>query len=118
VRELWSHYQSGPLACVIINERKIGPSVYLWEDGRPIVLDMTSPEWLASDERQSCLKGGAVAILAEPIDDPHLLEDIPYACMADARRMDVRPKYLSTKGVWPLTLVYVPAQEQPSCQPG
>lgn len=113
----WQRYSKTPLACVIINERKIGPALALWQYGKPLILDISSPDQANIAVDQACETNGALAALVEPLDDPRLLAAFPSACAAQAQEVIIEPKYVPHKAIWRAKLIYIPPRASHECVP-
>lgn len=61
----WDAHGDGPLRCLVIADRKIGPSGVLWLKSRPDYLDFSTPNWSHPDQIAACRKVGGMALLAE-----------------------------------------------------
>lgn len=112
---LWRKHSTEPLSCVIINERKMGAATAMWLHNQPVVLDMTSPEWVSSPQRSQCLAQGGIAVLLEPSDDPRLQSSMPQACVDQKVDINIQAKYMPSPFVWQARLIYVPAAQKPNC---
>ncbi len=61
----WDKHGEGPLRCVVIADRKIGPSGVLWLKSRPDYLDFSTENWSHPEQIAACRKVGGMAVLAE-----------------------------------------------------
>ena len=109
---MWSAHQQTRLACVVVADRKIGPSGVLWLTGRPDFLDYSSIGWQTPEQTAACRRSGAIAVLAE---GENALEDFPAACRAGTRRINVPSAPGMGKVSFPVDLVYIPPEASPAC---
>ena len=109
---LWAENRKTPLACVVVADRKIGPSGVLWLKGRPDCVDFSSIGWQTPAQIGECRRSGAIAVIA---DGANILDRFPAACGASARRIEVPTAPGMGKVLFPLDLVYIPPQEDPAC---
>ena len=115
VEEMWSARQMGPLNCVVISDRKIGPSGVLFLPGRPDYVDFSSPSWQTPRQIGECRRTGGIAALAEPST---ALDNFPAACRVSRVIFDVHPMPGMGKVKWPVELVYIPPEGTgASCEP-
>ena len=112
---LWAENQKTPVACVVVGDRKIGPSGVLWLKGRPDFVDFSSVGWQTAAQIAKCRRSGAVAVIA---DGAKILGEFPAACKASARRINVPTASGMGKVLFPLDLVYIPPQDDPRCPGG
>ena len=104
---LWAENRQTPLACVIITDRKIGPSGVLWLKSRPDFVDFSSGGWQTPAQIARCRRNGGIAVVSEGIE---VLDQFPAACRASARRIDLPTAPGMGKVRFPLDLVYVPPE--------
>ena len=109
---LWSENQRRPLACVIVADRKIGPSGVLWLKGRPDFVDFSSIGWQTPEQIAACRRSGGVVVLADGAD---ILDNFPAACRASARRIDLPTSPGMGRVTFPLDLIYVPPEADARC---
>ena len=107
VEVMWASHHSTPLRCVVIDDRKIGPSGVLFMHGRPDYVDFSSPSWATPRQIGECRRSGAIAALAEP---GAALDNFPSACRSSAVRFEVPAMPGMGKVTWPVELVYVPPE--------
>jgi hypothetical protein len=105
VEDVWSARQNGPLRCLVIADRKIGPSGLLWMHDRPDYVDFSSPSWATPKQIGECRRTGGVAVLAE---GSPALDSFPEAC-PDHTTFEV-PTRLIGRTKWPVELVYIPPE--------
>jgi hypothetical protein len=109
VEAFWAERQpSEPLRCLVIADRKVGPSGLLWMQGRPDYVDFSSPSWATPRQIGECRRTGGVAILAEPSP---ALESFPEAC-SDKQRINVPAARFLGGVTWPVDLTYIPPEGQ------
>lgn len=112
VEALWASRQTDPLRCVVIAERKIGPSGVLFLKGRPDFVDFSSVNWASPRQITQCRRTGAVAVLAEPST---ALDNFPAACRAGKQIFDL-PTMPGMGGIiGPVELVYIPPEGTATC---
>ena len=109
---LWAETRKTPLACVIVGDRKIGPSGVLWLKGRPDFVDFSSVGWQSPAQIGECRRSGAIAVIA---DGANILDQFPAACRASVRRIDVPTAPGMGKVLFPVDLVYIPSEQDPRC---
>jgi hypothetical protein len=109
---LWAENRTTPLTCVVVADRKIGPSGVLWLKGRPDFLDFSSVGWQTPAQIGACRRSGAVAVIA---DGANILDRFPAACRGGTRRIQVPTAPGMGKVLFPLNLTYIPPEEDPSC---
>ena len=109
---LWAENRKTPLACVVVADRKIGPSGVFWLKGRPDFVDFSSVGWQSPAQIGECRRSGAIAVIA---DGANILDNFPAACRASVRRVDVPTAPGMGKVLFPLDLVYIPPEEDPRC---
>ena len=106
VEAYWAARQPGPLHCIVIADRKIGPSGLLWMQGRPDYVDFSSPSWATPKQIGECRRTGGVAVLAEPSP---ALDSFPASCpQKQIFQMPAAPLLGRVK--WPVELVYIPPE--------
>ena len=110
---LWREKNATPLECVVVADRKIGPSGVLWIKSRPDYVDFSSPGWQTPAQIGECRRSGAIAVLAEASD---ALDRFPAACRNDVRRFDMPPASWLGKAKFPVDLVYIPPEGTGSCE--
>jgi hypothetical protein len=103
IEQLWASHQKTPLACVVISDRKIGPSGVLFFKNRPDFVDFSSPSWATPRQIGECRQSGAIAALADPTN---ALSYFPSACRAETKTFQVPAKH-QLKATWPVELVYI-----------
>lgn len=106
VEAFWARRHGGPLQCLVIADRKIGPSGLLWMNERPDYVDFSSPSWATPRQIGECRHTGGVAVLAEP---SNALDSFPSAC-PDTQRLEMPAALLPGKARWPVELVYIPPE--------
>ena len=109
---LWAENRTTPLTCVVVADRKIGPSGVLWLKGRPDFLDFSSVGWQTPAQIGECRRSGAIAVIA---DGANVLDSFPAACKASVRRFDVPTAPGMGKVLFPLDLSYIPPEGDPRC---
>ena len=110
----WRARRKSPLACIVIAERKLGPSPLLWLHPMPRVVDYSSPFWHTPAQIAHCRKTGAVIVDRAPADRARAL--FALACLADQRRIAVPARFSLHGATWPMDLAYVPPAGQ-ACPP-
>ncbi len=85
-QSLWDRNGSGPLRCVVIDDRNIGQSGVLWLKSRPDYLDFSTPNWSFPNQIVACRKTGGVAILVEKSP---ILDHFNPACIGERQKFDV-----------------------------
>lgn len=103
----WAAHSAAPLACVVIADRKIGPTGVLFLKGRPDFVDFSSPSWATPRQIGECRASGAIAALAEP---SNALDHFPAACRAGKKRYDLPAMPGMGKSTWPVDIVYIPPE--------
>ncbi len=111
---LWDAQSKQPLACVVIADRKIGPSGVLWFESRPDFVDFSSPGWHQSEQIAQCRKSGGIAVLSEGREG---IESFPRACLDQAQRINVPASGGMGRATFPVELIYIPAEEAGICPP-
>jgi hypothetical protein len=106
VEAIWAQHQPGPLRCIVIADRKIGPSGLLWMKGRPDYVDFSSPSWATPTQIGECRRTGGVAVLAEASP---ALDSFPASC-PQKHLMQVPAAPLLGAVKWPVELVYIPPE--------
>ena len=71
----WHQHSDGPLRCIVIAERKIGPSGILWLPDRPLIVEGVQQKLPAP-----CATSGAVAVYTPDSGDS--IADFPNLCLA------------------------------------
>lgn len=102
----WAKHQSGPLRCIVIGDRKLGPSGLLWLKTRPDYVDFSSPSWATPRQIDDCRRSGAVAVIAEASP---ALGSFPEAC-PQKRTFLVKAMPLFGRSQWPVEIVYIPPE--------
>ena len=102
---LWDARHGGPLRCIVVAERKIGPSGVLWLKDRPDYVDLSSPSWRTPAQVAACRRTGGVEVLANAAD---AADAFPQACAAQAQDFMLPAAAVSGKGTWAVRLVYLP----------
>ena len=102
----WASRRSGPLACLVTGDRKIGASGVLWLPGRPDVVDASSPSWRTPAQIAACRRTGGVAVLAADADPT--LDLFPGACRDEAGTVTMPAVTGSGRGTWAVRLVIIP----------
>jgi hypothetical protein len=114
VSKEWSAHQQGPLACIVIAERKLGPSPLLWLKPMPKVVDFSSGFWHTPAQIADCRRTGAVIVDAS--SDHEAQKDFAPACVADVRQIKVPARFSLHGASWPVELAYAPPEGQ-ACGP-
>ena len=109
---LWDENRKTPLTCVVVADRKIGPSGVLWLKGRPDFVDFSSVGWQTPAQIEACRRSGAIAVIA---DGANVLDRFPAACRASVRRVEVPTGPGMGKVLFPLDLTYIPPEGDPRC---
>jgi len=109
---LWAENRQSPLACVVVADRKIGPSGVLWLKGRPDFFDFSSAGWQTPEQMAACRRTGAIAVLWEGLTD---LADFPAACRASARTIQTPAMPGMGRTTFPMKLVYIPPEGDARC---
>ena len=104
---IWTEHGEDPLRCVVIADRKIGPSGVLFLPGRPDFVDFSSPSWSTKRQIEACRKTGGVAVLASNTTE---LDNFPAACRGQTRRFDLPAMPGMGRVTWPFDLVYIPPE--------
>ena len=106
---LWQKHSSRPLACVIIAERKVGPSGVLWLPGHPLILE----GWRDPLPNDGCARTGAIAVI--PSDAFDILAGFPKACR-DLQSVEVPavPEFGTPRMT--VNLTYIPPADAPPCK--
>ena len=102
---LWRSHQNGPLRCVVIAERKIGPSGVLWIKSRPEYLDFSTPDWSRPSQIAACRQSGAIAVL--PPDTRQGLQSFSAACVSQPVRFETPMFVGQGSSTVPMDLYYI-----------
>ncbi len=113
-QQLWDAHEAGPLRCVVIAERKIGPSGVLWLKSRPDYLDFSTPDWSRSEQIAACRRSGAIAVLPP---DLRPLDVFSAACVGPAVRYETPMTLGQGDATVPMDLFYI-APEASGCGGG
>ena len=100
----WDKHGKGPLRCVVISDRKIGPSGVLWLKSRPDYLDFSTPNWSHPEQIAACRAVGGVAALAEKSP---ALDNFAPACLGARETFNVRMMPGQGGPPAPVELVYI-----------
>jgi 4-amino-4-deoxy-L-arabinose transferase-like glycosyltransferase len=103
-QDMWDANASGPLRCVVIVDRKIGPSGVLWLKSRPDYVDFSAVDWSRPSQIANCRKTGGIAVLAE---SSQALNNFPRACLGARKRFDVPMMPLQGSATVPVDLVFI-----------
>lgn len=114
VRAEWRAHQKTPVACLVIAERKLGPSPLLWLKPMPNVVDYSSGFWHTPALIAQCLRSGAVIVDAS--SDQEAQKDYAPACVVDVRHIKVPARFSLRGATWRVRLAYVPPESQ-KCPP-
>ena len=114
VEALWNRHQSKPLACVIINEVKIGGSPVLWLADKPLFIEIPFRPWGTTDKQTLCNDEGAIVIdLDEGVPAK---EYFPRLCDKSSEPIDVRSLLGRAPSIWPGHISYLPPRSE-TCAP-
>lgn len=114
VEALWKRHQSKPLACVIINEVKIGGSPVLWLTDKPLFIEIPFRPWGTTDKQTLCNDEGAIVIdLDEGVPAK---EYFPRLCDKSFEPIDVRSLMGRAPSIWPGHISYLPPRSE-TCAP-
>ena len=111
VQAEWSAHRKSPVACIVIAERKLGPSPLLWLKPMPKVVDYSSGFWHTPAQIAQCRKTGAVIV--DGSGDHEAQKLYAPACILDDRVIKVPARFSLHGATWPMELAYVPPQGQP-----
>lgn len=101
---LWKAHATGPLRCVVTNDRKVAPSGVLWLKDRPDYLDFSTGNWSHPEQIAACRKTGGVAVLPEP---QSVLDNFAPSCVGERRKFDVPMMPLQGSYKVPVELVFI-----------
>jgi hypothetical protein len=114
VEALWNRHQAKPLACVIINEVKIGGSPVLWLADKPLFIEIPFRPWGTTDKQTLCNDEGAIVIdLDEGVPAK---EHFPRLCDKSSEPIDVRSLLGRAPSIWPGHISYLPPRSE-TCAP-
>ena len=108
VQTLWSRYQSKPLACLLVNEQKIGASPYLWLATKPLVLEMPPTPWGTKDHLDECRETGAIAISLDEGAD--IAKIYPNLCASTQDAIRINSLSGRHSDFWPGHIAYLPPE--------
>lgn len=112
IQGMWSRQQSKPLACVIINEQKIGASPFLWLPSKPLMLEMPPTPWGTKNHIADCEKSGAIAISLDEGAD--MKEFFPRLCTNMLEPIKIASLLGRNADFWPGHVSYLPPLDE-SC---
>jgi hypothetical protein len=110
VERQWRLRQPGDLDCLVVADRKLGPSPVLWLRPMPHVVDYSSGFWHGPQKVAHCLQTGGMIVDASP--EHTAQRQFPRSCPADSLRFDVPSRFGLKGGFWPIELIYVPPAGQ------
>ena len=106
----WRRHQTRDLACIIVADRKLGPSPLLWLRPMPRVVDYSSGFWHGPRKIARCLESGGMIVDAS--SDHEAEKAFPRACVSEKRVFNVHARFGLKGGDWPVDLIYVPPAGQ------
>jgi len=114
VEALWKRHQSKPLACIIINEVKIGGSPVLWLTDKPLFIEIPFRPWGTTDKQTLCNDDGAIVIDLD--EGVAAKEYFPRLCDKSSEPIDVRSLLGRAPSIWPGHISYLPPRSE-TCAP-
>ena len=114
IEALWTRHQAKPLACVIINEVKIGGSPVLWLTDKPLFIEIPFRPWGNTAKQTRCNDEGAIII---ELDEGVAAKDyFPRLCDKSPKPIDVRSLLGRSTSIWPGHISYLPPRDE-TCVP-
>lgn len=113
VEMLWAKHQSKPLACVIINEVKLGGSPVLWLKDKPLFIEIPLRPWGTPDKQDHCNEMGAIAI---EMDEGNAAQKLfPRLCEESAEKIEIKTLFGSKNDLWTGHIAYLPPKAESAC---